>query len=216
MLDPPMPRNNMRYLKLSLFVLTSATALGAQETKSKFGLGATFNPGGLTIPGESEVLLTQAGFNNILMPIRGATATFEAELGFLHSTVERQIQTGPTTFTKVKSSVSNKRIGVGVLKHLARRENFEPYVAPRIGVIFASSEEPSGGSSTAKISATNFYVTGGAGGQYFLSEHFTLGGEVQLTYTNLGKPKVTGSTGSSGASGNSITTLGVIAIRWYY
>ena len=206
----------MRCLKVCLLVLMSSAVAGAQET-TRFGLGVTFNPGGLTIPGESEILLTQAGFNNVLMPIRGSRVTIEPEFGLLRTVVEREVQTGPTTFTKVKTSLSSKRIGVGVLKNLARRENFEPYVAPRIGFIFSSSEEPSGPSSTVKTSATNLYLTGGAGGQYFFGEHFSLGGEAQLTYTKLGKPKVTGSSfGGTPESGSSITTLGVVAIRWYY
>lgn len=206
----------MRRLTVCLLVLTSS-AVSAQETKSKFGLGVTFNPGGLTIPGESEILLTQAGFNNVLMPIRSSGATFEPEFGLLRSVVEREVQTGPSTFTKVKTKLSSKRIGAGVLKHFARRENFEPYVAPRIGFIFSSSEQPLGTTSTAKVSSTNFFLTGGAGGQYFFGEHFTLGGEAQLTYTKLGKPKVTGSSfGGTEQSGSSFTTLGVIAIRWYY
>lgn len=206
----------MRPFTLCLIIVASASALGAQETKSKFGLGTTFNPGALSIPGEAEIVLTQTGFNNILMPIRGQGFTFEPEFGLLRSTTERQIQTGPTTTFTVKTRVSNKRIGLGVLKHLARRDNLEPYFTPRVGFIFASAEEPQGGSNI-KTSSTNFYATGGAGAQYFFSDHFTLGGETQLTYTKLGKPKVTGTTfTSTDSEGSSITTLGVIAIRWYY
>lgn len=205
----------MRPFRLCLVIVASVSALGAQETKSKFGLGATFNPGALSIPGEAETVLTQAGFNNVLMPIRGQGFTFEAEFGLLRSTTERQVQTGPTTSITVKNKISNKRLGVGVLKHLARRDNLEPYFAPRVGFIFASAEEPQGGSNT-KTSSSNFYATGGAGAQYFFSDHFTLGGEAQLTYTKLGKPKVTGTTFPPPSEGSAITTLGVIAIRWYY
>ena len=209
----------MRILKMSLLALVSASTLGAQETaKSMFGLGVTFNPGALLLPGESEALLTQSGFNNILVPIRMTKVTFEPEFGINRTVVDRQVQTGPTTFTTVKTKVSMKRIGAGLLKHLARRENLEPYLAPRIGFIFASAEEPSGlGGSTIKMSSTNFYLTGAAGGQYFFSSNFSLGGEAQLTYTKLGKPTVTGTTfPSPEQSGSTITTLGVITIRWYH
>jgi hypothetical protein len=208
----------MRILKMSLLAMVSASVLGAQEPrKTMFGLGVTFNPGALLEPGGSDVFLTQSGFNNILVPIRMTTVTFEPEFGFNRAVVEREVQTGPTTFTKLKSTVAVKRIGVGLLKQFARRENLEPYLAPRIGFIFASSEEPSGTTTTIKVSSTNFYLTGASGAQYFLSDHFSLGGEAQLTYTKLGKPKVTGSSfSSSGESGSTITTLGVIAIRWYH
>jgi hypothetical protein len=208
----------MRFSRLPAFILLAAAPLTAQEAKSRFGLGATFNPGGFVVPGESQVILTQTGFNNILIPIRKATVTIEPEIGLLRVVTEDEIQTGPTTFTKVKATVMNNRIGVGLLKHLKRTENFEPYVAPRVGFIFASSEEPSGLTTTSKTSSTNFYVTGGAGGQYFFSDHFTLGGEAQLTYTKLGKPKVTGNPAFSGpgGSGSMISTLGLIALRWYY
>jgi hypothetical protein len=210
----------MRIVKASLLALVTASTLGAQDpAKSMFGLGVTFNPGALLLPGETEALLTQSGFNNILVPIRTAKLTFEPEFGINRTTVEREIQTGPSTFTTVKSKVSMKRIGAGLLKHLARRDNLEPYVAPRIGFIFASSEEPSGfgTTTTIKTSATNFYLTGAAGAQYFFSSHFTLGGEAQLTYTKIGKPEVTGTSfPPSTQSGSTITTLGVVTIRWYH
>src|ERR1043165_5262905 len=108
----------MRFLKISLLVVTAASTLHAQESKSKFGLGVTFNPGALTIPGETEILLTQSGFNNLLMPIRGSKATFEPEFGLLQSSVEQEIQTGPTPFTKVKTTASNKRIAFAALNTL--------------------------------------------------------------------------------------------------
>lgn len=208
----------MRTVKMSLLALVSASTLGAQEPgKSMFGLGVTFNPGALLIPGEPDVILTQSGFNNILVPIRTSTLTFEPEFGLNRTSVEREIQTGPTTFTKVKAKASVKRIGAGLLKQFARRDNLEPYLAPRLGFIFTSTEEPSGTSSTIKVSSTNFYFTGAAGAQYFLSSHFSLGGEAQLTYTKLGEPDVTGTSfPGSQQSGSTITTLGVIAIRWYH
>ena len=208
----------MRVLKLSALALISATTLRAQEpAKSMFGLGVTFNPGALTIPGESNVLLTQSGFNNVLVPIRTRSVTIEPEFGLLRSTTEREVQTGPTTFTKIKTTASFKRIGAGLLKHLERRENLEPYIAPRLGFIFASAEEPSGPSTTVKMTSTNFYGTAAAGGQYFFTSHFTMGGEAQFTYTKLGKPKVTGTTfGSPGESGSVFSTLGLVTLRWYY
>jgi hypothetical protein len=208
----------MRFQKVLGLVLLATAPLTAQEAKSKFGLGATFNPGAFLVPGESQLILTQTGFNNILIPIRMTTVTIEPEIGLLRVVTEDQVQTGPTTFTQVKSTVTNNRIGVGLLKHLSRKENFEPYIAPRLGFIFASSEEPTGLTSTSKTSSTNFYFTGGAGGQYFFASHFTLGGEAQLTYTKLGKPSVTGTPAFSGAagSGSMISTLGLIALRWYY
>ena len=208
----------MRILTLSLLALLSASTLGAQDTaKTMFGLGITFNPGALLLPGESDALLTQSGFNNILVPIRMSKLTIEPEFGFNRTSVQREVQTGPATFTTIRSKVAFKRIGVGVLKHLARREGLEPYLAPRAGFIFASAEEPASATTTVKSSVTNFYFTGAGGGQYFFSPHFSLGGEAQLTYTKLGEPKVTGITApASGQSGSTITTLGVITIRWYH
>src|SRR6478672_2630124 len=102
----------MRFPKLPALMLLAAAPLAAQEAKSTFGLGATFNPGAFIVPGQSQVVLTQTGFNNILIPIRMTSVTIEPEIGLLRVATETEFQTGPTTFTTFKTTATNNRIGI--------------------------------------------------------------------------------------------------------
>ena len=63
----------MRFLKISLLVVTAASTLHAQESKSKFGLGVTFNPGALTIPVSSTSPFRTAWNQAVMTCQRGAT-----------------------------------------------------------------------------------------------------------------------------------------------
>lgn len=214
----------MRALPLVLAVLFVGAPLSAQQPAPDrtFGIGVSFNPGALGIPGEDDVILPQTGFNNLLFPIRTPNVTFEPEFGITRTSLERTSSGGTTTF-RSKDVLQTLRYGLGVLKHFSRREGLEPYVGPRFGIMrFSSTDESSGGTSStsSKVKMTNWYVGGAAGGQYFLSGKVSLGGEAQLRYMNIGSPKSetsgTPSPFGSKQSGSTIETIGLITLRWFF
>ena len=202
----------MRLLTLAAAALLSTAALSAQEARTSFGIGTTINSGFLLVPTEGDIVQTQAGFNNILLPLRGTNFTVEPELGLFRMTM-----TSESGAFSSSQTVSANRLGLGLLKHFEKRENLEPYLAPRVGAVFMSFENKPSSGTTFKSKQTNLYLTGGAGAQYFFSGHFTLGGEAQLTYTHFGNPTSSGGgTTSTKLSGSTISSVGILTIRWYF
>lgn len=202
-----------RVSSLASLALVAASALGAQEPSRTVGFGTSFNPGALIIPGEGELLVFQTGFNNILFPFRGQNFTFEPEFGLFRTSSEEK-----STFGTFTSSFTNVRLGVGILKHMEKRENLEPYAGPRFGVVRSTSKEtsPFGGSSEQTTKANSWYLSGVLGAQYFFTKHFSLGGEAQLTYTSVGSTTTTGSSNPPDESRSVIGTAGLVLLRCYF
>jgi hypothetical protein len=208
-----------RIASLAGLALLVASTLGAQERTRSIGLGTSISPGALVIPGEEDVLLFQAGFNSILVPIRFSKVTIEPEISVMRARSEETVQTGSNTFGTATSSITNTRFGVGILWHLARRENLEPYIGPRFGTIRSRSKSKSPFSTSQEQSSksTDRFLAAVGGAQYFFSPHFSLGAEAQLLYTKIGTEERSGTT-SPQQEGNQSTlgTTGLAILRFYY
>ena len=175
----------------------------SQETtpfKKQWGFGVTLNPTALFI--DDAIGFLPIGLNNFVVPIRvSALTTIEPEFGLTRISTDND------------QSISILRLGVGVLAGLKERGGLRPYLGPRLGISRTSNE--SGGT---EFKQTTWLLSGVFGAQHFFSPHFSLGGEVQLTFANTGEPDISPAppfpTTSEGQS--MLSTSGVGLLRWYF
>ena len=114
------------------------------------------------------------------------------------------------------NSSSVIRIGLGAFYSHVLENNFNTYFGPRIGFLFNSSTSHYTGSPETTTSETDFFIGFCTGGEYLLSSHFSLGGEVQLNYISFGEPDVSPSTSTSSRSQSIFTTNALVFFRWYF
>jgi hypothetical protein len=208
-----------RTLSLASLVFVAASTIGAQEpSTTTFGFGTTLNPAALVISDLNTLSVYPTGFNNILFPIRTPGYTIEPEVGFFRTSSSNPVQTGGATFQQETSTFTNTRLGVGILKHLEKRENLEPYFGPRLGIIRSTTSETSAfSSSSPSTTANSWYASGVLGAQYFFSRHFSLGGEAQLTYTSVDSGQAPGSSSNApDPTQTNIGTAALVTLRCYF
>jgi hypothetical protein len=186
----------------------------AQETKPKIGIGVSLNPTALLSTSSSSIMFLPVGFTNIHVPFDvGKNFRVEPEAGIF--TYSYETTAGGSTSS---SSTSIIRIGSGFFYQMPVDETFNTYVGPRVGLLFSTETSKSSSSSTEyKTSETDFSVGLALGGEYLISPHFSLGGEVQLNYVSFGEPSVTPSSSTNATVTRSLfTNNALVFFRWYY
>lgn len=190
------------------FILLGSVSIGAQESKTGIGLVFKESPWGML----SELLGSENTFppSVIHVPIIRGGLKLEPELGYLRTSSSVEEDRG-----KSSTNTSSLRIGCGVFLYKpVNKVSF--YYGGRIGIVKMSSSEeedyegkdrivgvdPSlgghnedlgplfGENSESKTSQTNFYIGPAVGAEYWIGEHFSVGGEAQLLYTEYGEPKL--------------------------
>jgi outer membrane protein with beta-barrel domain len=182
------------------------TAKGA--TSAKVGIGMSLNPAGILVF-DADVFLLLPGFNNFYIPIKTGERTYiEPEFGVFRSS----FNASGGGFSD-EGSLTNIRLGVGVLMEMRPRGDLRPYIGPRVGINRTSSKSTSGSTSSSK--QTSWFLSGVLGAQYFLAPHFSLGGEVQLTRTSVGNPSEDPPSGGE-VTQSFITSQSLLMLRWYF
>lgn len=204
--------------RILALVLLSASPAVAQESPAasagRVGIGVTLNP--TTVLADESLGFLPLGVTNFVLPIRlGSRATLEPEFGVFRFSEDETTPGGFETETKL----TNYRIGVGLLFHLADRAALIPYVGPRVGLVLTSAEESStfgGTTTTTTQDQTGIYFGGALGAQHFFTRHFSLGGEVQLLYTTISYDQTASSGTPPDRSQSLISTNGLVMLRWYF
>jgi hypothetical protein len=208
----------MRQLRLAVLLLLATRPVLAQENPpaeqaqqaetrgGKFGIGVTLNPAALIVFDE-ELLIFPSGFNNFMFQIRGSERLiWEPEFGLVRFS---------TSGDGVETTSTNLRLGIGALFETRSRGDMRPYLGPRTGIIRTSSkDESSFGSFSSR--RTDWYLSFVMGSQYYFSQHFSLGGEIQLTRVSHGKEKTDPPSGAGDVSSSSVATGGLMMLRWYF
>jgi len=169
----------------------------------KWGVGVSLSPVAVFIEDSFGVL--PFGFTNILVPIKvSPNTTFEPEFGLFRSSAESG---------GFSTSLTNFRLGFGLLLSMQERGGIHPYIGPRFGIGRTTTKSDGfGGSFTSKQSTWQF--SGVIGAQHFFSPHFSLGGEAQLTRASVAGEDPGG--GGSDESQTFITTAGLVSLRWFF
>jgi len=159
-----------------LFVSLVSTGLRAGEEvgeRNRFGFG-------MSLGGSFSVDMT--GDVNFYFPIRiGENIRIEPEFGIMYSSWDFEYE-GET----YNGSERIIRIGIGVMP-VIQRGKLDMYYGLRTGVHLAALEDPartiySPEPFVLSYSRTDWYIAPAFGGEYFVSSHFSVGGEVQLEF----------------------------------
>lgn len=202
---------------LALVVLAASPAV-AQESRAatagRIGIGVTVNP--TTVLADESLGFLPLGVTNFVLPIRvSSRVTLEPEFGVFRFTEDETAAGG----FENETTLSNYRIGFGLLFNLADRAALIPYVGPRAGVVLTSLEESStfgGTTTTTSQDQTGFYFGGALGAQHFFTRHFSLGGDVQLLYTTISYDETASGGTPPDRSQSLISTNGLVMLRWFF
>jgi hypothetical protein len=137
----------------------------------------------------------------------------------------RESQEGSIGTQTSSEAVSALRLGVGFLYLMPQRGgSFQMYAGPRAGIwrlrAKLTSEVPGFPTYTQTFHQDNKFVAGVFGGEYFVAAMFSIGGEVQLSYTDYGEIDVDvdpspGPVPDTDNDGSKVETAGLIVLRWF-
>jgi len=198
-----------------LALLALAAPLLAQESVSttrpdtgSFGIGMTISTFAVLV---EDFTMTPFGVSAILLPIRvSGKMMLEPEIGIIRVKYSSTSATGSTEY-----AFTNVRLGTGILAQLARRGALRPYAGPRVGIERRSTRSVSSATGTDKTTQTNWSLSGVLGAQHYFTEHFSLGGEAQLSYVKFGNQETSGF-GEPVSGRTLVHTTAVAMLRWYF
>jgi hypothetical protein len=206
-----MKRNSLIPLLGTIFLLV-AELLHAQEQqpdkRTQVGIGITIGKE-FTVSGEDgSFIFLPVGFTNIYVPILiRSKFRIEPELGWFRSS-----QSGDIT----EYSFTSFRYGLGIFS-ATQKQKMHLYYGLRLGINRTSISYKSAEFflSNEGTSKTDFFIGPSLGGEYFFSDHFTLGGEAQLNYISIGQFDGDRSP-SNEVSESAWATRTLLFLRWYF
>lgn len=191
-------------------VCVSALPVHGQEG-TRFGLGVGISDAGLNVPvfGDVETLLSPSSF---FLPITLASFRVEPEIGYFRTSTTESLDDD-----EAEASATILQFGVGIFS-LNRAGGTVIYYGARVGITRQSASLNFSGEAApddVEASSTNFFVGPAVGGDHFLGDHFSLGGEVQVLYTSIGQEDVEEDDAPE-VSSSFIRTRAVFLIRWHF
>jgi hypothetical protein len=187
---------------LSLIVVLPAFAQtdSTHEENISFGVGLSYSP--FAVPGDDQGHFGTAGMTNFFVPMQfGPYIRFEPEFGLFFKNYQEQVpDSSGSTFLRT-SDQQIVRAGFGLFYTKQPDKDFQYGLGARIGII-SSEYEMHQAKATVQDSDIHygiFYLGGALSVEYFVSKHFSFGGELQLIHYGFGAPLVT--VGSNELSG---------------
>ena len=193
----------MRTLFVALFLAFLSLSAFAQTSENiTFGVGVTYYP--IAIPGDGQYFggnFTQAGLTDFFVPMQfGPYIRFEPELGIYFKSYQEFVQdsVGSTNTFQRTADEQIIRTGFGVFYTKQIDTVFQFGIGTRLGILSAEYETHQGtpaGYPTAvpdsDIHYGVFYLGAAFSVEYYLSKHFSIGGELQFIHYSFGAPLIT-------------------------
>ena len=171
----------------------------SQEKRSRIGFGVSLGKEIIEI-GEAYTMLD---FPSFYLPISlSPNFRFEPEIGYYRYSGSDE---------DWEESYSILSIGCGIF-FVTQKGKVDIYYGVRLGFMSTSYSYSYtwDGVDSDDDSKTDFYIGPAIGGEYFFTDHLTLGGEIQLNYIFIGQ-------WSDGEDSESvIRTKPLIFVRWYF
>ncbi|PSQ70657.1 MAG: hypothetical protein BRD38_04805 [Bacteroidetes bacterium QH_9_67_14] len=184
---PPRPsRQFLLAFPLALLLAAApATAQDASYPRVGVGVGVSVSnasPSTSLPAGEAPVSVPTP---SLLIPI-DVSETFRIEpvLGYSRLTTSSSFE-GPNDEEETSTTLTSLRIGVGAFAKAPRGNDTNLYFGGRVGYnrVSRSTDDDDEEEST---NASGFFIGPTVGGSYFFSDFFSIGGEVEARYSNIG------------------------------
>jgi hypothetical protein len=191
--------------------LVVASQTHAQERFTRAGVGIAFlatSPIG-DLTGTSTLYIT--------VPT-SPTFRLEPIIGWHHDSFDQSSSspTSPTNGISVKATSFLLGLGLFGTAYPGAGATLI-YYGPRIGLAWTKRTLTDQSANSLTEKQKDWFLTGVVGGEHRIS-HFSVGGEVGLSYLRWGKPNFQGSSvfAATSAGGSSIGTSSSAFVRWYF
>ncbi len=188
----------MRTLFVALFLaLVSLPALAQTPENITFGIGVSYYP--IAIPGDASYFggnFTQAGLTDFFVPMQfGPYIRFEPELGVYLKSYQEQLpdSVGSSNTFQRTSDQQIIRAGFGVFYTKQIDSVFQFGIGTRLGILSSEYEthQSTAGVADSDIHYGVFYLGAAFSVEYYISKHFSIGGELQFIHYSFGAPLIT-------------------------
>ncbi len=185
-----------------LLVCISLPALAQTPENITFGVGVTYYP--IAIPGDAQYFggnFTQAGLTDFFVPMQfGPYIRFEPELGIYLKSYQEQVPDSVGSSNTFGRTADEQivRTGFGVFYTKQIDSVFQFGIGTRLGILSSEYEThqstPVDYPSAAPDSDIHygvFYLGAAFTVEYYISKHFSIGGELQFIHYSFGAPLIT-------------------------
>ena len=192
---------------IALFLVPNLVC--AQAKGSSFGFGASM--GKEVLPIEYGRLATVLDFPSFYMPIHISPGfRIEPEIGLWRYSYSRK------DGTDWESSYSVFSLGFGIFP-VINKGKVHIYYGARLRLISTSTSSAyswNGHTESDDESKTDVSIGPAIGGEYFFTDHLSLGGEAQLNYTSIGQ--FDDDDDDQDVSESIISSKTLFFVRWYF
>ena len=202
---------------------TGAPSSNARGTK--VGIGLALAPSGSFLLTDDDGLIT---FIPIILrvPVNFSSLKLEPEVGVY--TANSRAEAGDNFNENTGTLV---RFGAGIFYNTPVSSDASVYVGPKLGLMSISSVSESKSSNSlesfsrkTETSQTNIFFGAMVGGEYFFSQHFSIGAEIGLEYISKGDEETTRTppeddpfpTPETENSGSEFHTKSALTARFYF
>lgn len=203
----------MRLLLFSFLVLCAFLPVQAQQSGFRAGLGIALNPAAIVV--NNTDMFLPVGLMNFYIPLQlEPHLRLEPEIGIL--TIDDAIQEQQD---RQENTWQYVRFGMGVFYMWETADVTRVYIGPRAGFLWYTVSRTTQAETSGTLSArqSSWYAGLCAGGEYFLSTHFSLGAELQLNYVSIGNAEQTPApTVPAVTNRRIVTNNGLVSIRFYF
>jgi hypothetical protein len=194
-------------LWLPTLLLVFLAAPAQAQSPWKLGIGISLNQVLADLDEESAFAIP---INHLHFPVAfGQHLLLEPEVG-----MTKGKQTVEVLGVRQEFRATIWRLGIGIFYRFPATEDLRVYLGPRFKWLRTTASEDDGTEKT-EFAETDISIGAALGGEYFFSSHFSLGGEAQFNYIDLGEPDV--EIGDVVDLRRKIfTTDTLVMIRWYF
>jgi len=207
-----MRRQNFILVFVVIFLLSSIPNYAQDEASkktTKIGIG-------VTISDIKDLFQSIMGDGNaapsIYIPIDISPAfRIEPEISYYKFSEKEEYNSSTD-----ENRITSYSIGLG-LSSMNRRGSVNLFYGARFGMIKASSVNEYtyiGGADKDEETGSGFYIAPTIGGEYFFSENFAMGGEVQIKYSSTKWEGENG--GDEGVKRSVLSTRALFSVRFYF
>lgn len=172
------------------FFASRCFAQPAQDPeKITFGIGVNVYPS--VIAGDLQQRFQAGGFADLIAPVQvGSHILIEPELGLYFYTADETL----TDSAKEHDARQIVRTGMGAFYTVNIDKSFLYYFGGRLGILSSESQVKYSPESTVNTNFDQnwaaFYAGAAFGVEYFISSHFSIGGELQFNHIGYGAPVI--------------------------